>query len=354
MPALINCHVHLGWDGVHSLRAQSEWPEKIQAFTVAMNIARNLHAGVTTVRDLGMCMTNIHAKVAIEDGRAPWLRLFTNGRAISTTGGHTWFVCRQADGIDDCRRAIREQVVAGATWIKIMACHDHDQFTQAELDAMVDEAHQAGLKVTAHATMDSAIKRVVRAGVDCIEHGGPMSDEAVQLLLDRKVWLVTTLGPMFLQAEHGLEHGLTQEVVDRRNRQINEPGRWTDIKRAVEAGVHHAFGTDAGSPLVPHDEVVGELKALLRLGICKDIPQALRTATTGAARLMGVDADLGTIEPGRMADLLVLGGNPVEDLEHLRTIQRVYVKGSLAVQDGLHGWPIAGAQVPLKLPGVVA
>lgn len=354
MPALFNCHAHLGWDGVHSLKAQADWPEQIQAFTVAMNIARTLHAGVTTIRDLGMRWTNVFAKQAVEEGRVPWLRLFINGHAISTTGGHTWFVCRQADGVDDCRKAIREQVVNGATWIKIMACHDHDQFTQAEIDAMVDEAHQAGIKVTAHATMDSAIKRVVQAGVDCVEHGGPMSDEAIQMMLDRRVWLVTTLGPMFLQAEKGLDHGLTQDVVDRRMRQINEPDRWTAIQRAVEAGVPHAFGTDAGSPIVPHDEIVGELQALMKLEIVKDNAQALRTITINAAQLLGVDAELGTVEAGKSGDVIVLDGNPLEDLEHLRRISRVYVRGALAVKDGAHLWPAPGEQVPLKLPGVFA
>lgn len=354
LPGLINSHAHLGWDGVHGLQMQAEWPTEVQSYTYAMNIARTLSAGVTTVRDLGMATSNMFGKKMIEDGRAPYLRLLINGKAISTTGGHTWYCCREADGVDDCRKAIREQVKAGATWIKIMACHDHDQFTQAELDAMVDEAHMAGIKVTAHATMDSAIRRVVEAGVDCVEHGGSMSDSTIELMLKRNVWVVTTLGPMFLQIERGLENGLPQEVIDRRIRQINDPGRFSDTQKAIQAGVGHAFGTDAGSPVVPHDEIVGELKAIVTLGMVPDNADAIRSATVRGAQLLGLEDQLGTLDVGKSADVVVVGGDPVADLENLRKIQRVYVRGDLAIHDGLHTWPRTGVQVPLKLPSVVA
>lgn len=354
LPGLVNSHAHLGWDGVHGLQMQAEWPTEVQSYTYAMNIARTLSAGVTTVRDLGMVTSNVFGKKMIEDGRAPYLRLLINGKAISTTGGHTWYCCREADGVDDCRKAIREQVKAGATWIKIMACHDHDQFTQAELDAMVDEAHMAGIKVTAHATMDSAIRRVVEAGVDCVEHGGSMSDGTIELMLKRSVWVVTTLGPMFLQIERGLANGLPQEVIDRRIRQINDPGRFSDTQKAIKAGVKHAFGTDAGSPVVPHDEIVGELKAIVKLGMVPDNADAIRSATLRGATLLGFEDELGTLEVGKTADVVVVGGDPVADLENLRKIQRVYVRGELAIHDGLHVWPRPGVEVPLKLPAVVA
>lgn len=354
LPGLVDSHAHLGWDGVHGLQMQADWPTEVQSYTYAMNIARTLSAGVTTVRDLGMVTSNLFGKRMIEDGRAPWLRLLINGKAISTTGGHTWYVCREADGVDDCRKAIREQVKGGATWIKIMACHDHDQFTQAELDAMVDEAHMAGIKVTAHATMDSAIRRVVQAGVDCVEHGGTMSDSTIELMLKRKVWVVTTLGPLFLQIERGAENGLPKEVIDRRIRQVNEPGRFTDTQKAIQAGVGHAFGTDAGSPVVPHDEKVGELKAIVKLGMVPDNADAIRSATIRGATLLGLEQEIGTLEVGKSADVVVVGGDPVADLENLRKISRVYVRGDLAIQDGLHVWPRVGVQVPLKLPAVVA
>ena len=181
-----------------------------------------------------------------------------------------------------------------------------------------------------------------------------MSEDTIQMMLDRKVWLVTTLGPLFLQAERGLEHGLSQTVVDRRLRQIAEPGRFTGIQAAVTAGVRHAFGTDAGSPIVPHDEIVGEMTTLVKLGICTDNAAALRSASLRASELLGLSHELGTLDAGKTADVVVVAGDPTADLENLRRIERVYVRGELAVHQGKHVWPRLGSQVPLRLPQVLA
>jgi len=334
IPGMFNCHAHIGWDGKRDLQLQAELPDEVTAWTAAMNIHRTLSAGVTTIRDLGMNGTNGLAKRAIDDGIAPYLRLFTNGRAISTTGGHTWWCCREADGVEDCRKAIREQAKAGATWIKIMGSHELPQFTIAELEAMVDEAHLNGLMVTAHATFDEAIRRVVEAGVDCVEHGGSMSDDTIKMMLDRGTWLVTTFSPLVLQAERGLDWGMPMIEVERRRRQIAEPERFAGNKAAAEAGIPIAFGTDAGSPLVPHNEIVTELQFMLKVGVCEDPWAALRSITIRAAQLLRVDEELGTLEAGKSADIVVVDGNPVEDLEHLRRIEKVFVRGELAFGAG--------------------
>jgi len=117
------------------------------------------------------------------------------------TGGHTYWCCREASGPDEMRRAVRDQVRGGADLIKIMACHDRLEFTDEELDAVVDETHRNGLTITAHATYDACIARVMRHGVDMIEHGGSMSDETIQLLLERGAYICTTFSPVVLQAE---------------------------------------------------------------------------------------------------------------------------------------------------------
>ena len=180
IPGLANLHVHLGWDGTHDLEMQGYESPAVNAMKAIMNIHRTLSAGVTTIRDLGMNNANVDAKYAIDNGWAPWIRLFPNGRAICTTGGHTWWVCREADGIYGVRQAIREQFKAGAKWIKIMGSHVREQFTFEELQAMCEEAHQNNMKVTAHATFDLAISRVVDAGVDCVEHGGQMTMKTIE------------------------------------------------------------------------------------------------------------------------------------------------------------------------------
>jgi imidazolonepropionase-like amidohydrolase len=333
LPGLFNCHAHLGWDGRRDLRLQSELPDEVTSWTANMNIHKALSAGVTTVRDLGMNGTGGLAQRAIQEGIAPYIRLLTNGRALATTGGHTWWCCRETDGVDDCRKAVREQAKAGAEWIKIMASHDRVQFTMSELQAMVDEAHMGGLQVTAHATFDEAIRRVVQAGVDCVEHGGSMSEDTVKLMLDRNTWLVTTFSPVVLQAERGLECGMTEEAVAKRRREMAQPEGYAGIRRAAEAGVRVAFGTDAGSPVVPHNEIVSELKYMITAGVCADSWAALRSITMRASELLQLDTRLGTVSAGKTADLLVVRGDPVTDLESLRNVERVYVNGRLAFRE---------------------
>ena len=184
MPGLINSHAHLNWDGIHDLARQSmDDPKPISAFKAAGNMLKCLRAGVTMVRDLGFHEMNLYSKQAVAQGIFPGPRLKVCGNAIIQTGGHTYWVCREASGADEMRRAVREQVRGGADLIKIMACHDTLEFTDDELAAVIDEAHRNGLPITAHATYDACIARVAEAGIDCIEHGGSMSDATIDLLL---------------------------------------------------------------------------------------------------------------------------------------------------------------------------
>ena len=163
LPGLIQSHGHLAWDGIHDLAAQSmdDGPE-IAAYKCASNMLVNLKAGVTTFRDLGVNRTNLFAKQAVAQGIFPGPRLLVCGQAIVQTGGHTYWCCREASGPDEMRRAVREQVRGGADLIKIMACHDTLEFTDEELEAVIDESHRNKLPITAHATFDACINRVVR------------------------------------------------------------------------------------------------------------------------------------------------------------------------------------------------
>lgn len=330
VPGFTNSHAHLGWDGIHDLQDQANEPAAVSALKAAMNIRKSLSAGVTTIRDLGMNESNQYAKRGIDEGIIPWARLLINGRAICTTGGHTWWCCREADGPTDCRRAVREQFKLGATWIKIMGSHELVQFTVEELEAMVDEAHLNGLKVTAHATFDEAINRVVKAGVDCVEHGGSISDDTIKEMLDRGTWMVTTFSPLVLQSQRGLEYGMPPHEVERRQQQMADKSRFAGNVKAAEAGIPIAFGTDAGSPVVPHNEIVEELKFMVDIGVCKDNHAALRSITIRAAELLGLDNDLGTLEVGKTADIVVLNGDPAADLNAVRGPDQVYVRGYLA------------------------
>jgi imidazolonepropionase-like amidohydrolase len=330
LPGLINSHAHLAWDGIHDLARQSldDGPE-ISAYKIAGNMLISLRAGVTMVRDLGMNRTNLAAKQAVAQGIFPGPRLLVTGAAIVQTGGHTYWCCREASGADEMRRAVREQVRAGADLIKIMASHDRLEFTDEELAAVIDEAHRNGLPITAHATFDACIKRVVEFGVDVVEHGGSMSAETIGLLLDKKVPIVTTFAPVVQQSQPEIarKFNIPEWKIAERQKAVADPKRYQGLIDAANAGVTIVFGTDAGSPAVGHDVVAPELKFMVKLGVVKDNLAAIRSATILAAQLSKLEGTIGSLEPGKAADLIVVEGNPVADLDALERVRQTYVAG---------------------------
>lgn len=337
MPGMMNSHAHLAWDGVHDLARQSmDDPSEISAYKSAANMLKNLRAGVTLVRDLGMNKTNFFARQAVEQGIFPGPRLLICGEAIVQTGGHTYWCCREASGADGMRQAVREQVRGGADLIKIMACHDTLEFTDAELEAVIDEAHRNGLPITAHATYNECIYRVAKFGVDCIEHGGSMSDETIQLLLDRKIPIVTTFAPLVMQAnaEVARQYNIPEWKIQERQRAIANPTRYAGLVNAAKAGILIAFGTDAGSPVVGHEVVAPELKFMVQVGVVADNYAALRSATGVAARVHRLEHKLGTLEDGKEADVIVVNGNPLDDLDVLERVEMTFIAGRKMVGVG--------------------
>ena len=330
MPGMMNSHAHLAWDGVHDLARQSmdDSPE-ISAYKTAGNMLKSLRAGITLVRDLGMNDTNIFAKQAIEQGIFPGPRMLITGESIIQTGGHTYWCCREASGADEMRRAVRDQVKAGADLIKIMGCHDRLEFTDEELHAVIDEAHRNGLPITAHATFNDCIYRMADFGVDVIEHGGSMTDETIQLLLDKKIPIVTTFAPLLMQsqAELARQYNIPEWKIEERQKAVASKARYEGIVKAAKAGVPIAFGTDAGSPVVAHDVVAPELKFMVQLGAKKDNYDALRSATIVAAQVSNLHNTLGTLEAGKEGDVIVIDGNPLSDLDALERVNMAFIAG---------------------------
>ncbi|MEQ8676982.1 MAG: amidohydrolase family protein [Aggregatilineales bacterium] len=330
MPGMINSHAHLAWDGIHDLARQSmdDAPE-ISAYKAAANMLKSLRAGITLVRDLGMNTANIYTKQAVEQGIFPGPRLLITGESIIQTGGHTYWCCREASGADEMRRAVREQVRAGADLIKIMGCHDTLEFTDAELEAVIDESHRNRLPITAHATYNDCIYRMAQFGVDVIEHGGSMTDETIQLLLDKKIPIVTTFAPLVMQsqAELARQYMIPEWKIEERQKAVASSARYEGLINAAKAGVPIAFGTDAGSPVVGHDVVAPELKFMVKLGVKRDNYDALRSATIVAARLSKLDAKLGTLEAGKAGDVIVMAGNPLDDLDALEHVKMTFIDG---------------------------
>ncbi len=330
MPALMQSHGHLSWDGIHDLADQSmhDGPE-IAAYKACANMLLCLRSGITTVRDLGVNKSNIVTKEAVEHGMFPGPRLLITGESIVQTGGHTYWVCREASGADEMRRAVRDQVRGGADLIKIMACHDRLEFTDEELHAVIDEAHRNGLPITAHATFNECIKRVVKFGVDTVEHGGDMDDETIQLLLDRNVPIITTFSAVVLQAQPELarKYNIPEWKIAERQRQRADKAKYADIVKAAKAGVKIVFGTDAGSPCVQHNMIAPEMEFMVQLGCVDGNYGALRSATISAAEMNKLDKKLGTLEPGKLADVIMMEGNPLEDIYALTHVKYTFKEG---------------------------
>jgi len=331
LPGLMNSHAHLAWDGTHDLAQQSlDDPSEISAYKSCANMLKSLRAGVTLVRDLGMNKSNIFAKQAIEQGIYPGPRVKICGEAIVQTAGHTYWCCREASGADEMRRAVREQVGSGADLIKIMACHDTLEFTDEELEAVIDETHRNGLYITAHATFDSAISRVTDFGIDCIEHGGPMSDETIEKVAKKNIPICTTFSPVVMQSKEEIarKYNIPEWKIKERQKIVKDKSRFDSLVKASKAGIDIIFGTDAGSPVVPHDAIVPEMKFMIDLGVVKNNLDAIQSATYRAAKVNKIEDKLGSIEIGKDADLIIVEGNPDKNIDDLSNVKQVYIHGS--------------------------
>lgn len=332
LSGLINSHAHLAWDGIHDLAAQSlDDPPEISAYKCAANMQACLRAGITTLRDLGMNQSNTFAKQAVLQGIFPGPRLLICGEAITQTGGHTYWCCREATGVDEIRRAVREQVQHGADLIKIMMCHDLLEFTDEELHAVVDETHRLNRPITAHATFDAAIARAVEFGIDVIEHGGSMSDETIGKLVSKGVPIVTTFSPVVMQSQPEIarRYNIPEWKIEERQAAVADKSRYDGLVRAAKAGVRIVFGTDAGSPAVRHETVVPEMEFMVSVGVVESNHGAIMSATRDAAAMNGLADTIGTVEVGKEADLIVVEGDPVQDLDALARVQMTFVRGSL-------------------------
>jgi imidazolonepropionase-like amidohydrolase len=330
MPGMMNSHAHLSWDGIHELSFQSMYDSpEIRAYKAAGNMVKSLRAGITLVRDLGVHNANLFTKQAVAQGILPGPRLLVSGESIIQTGGHTYWVCREASGADDMRRAVRDQVKGGADLIKIMACHDTLEFTDAELEAVIDEAHRNRLPITAHATYDACIRRVAEFGIDCVEHGGSMSDETIAILLEKNIPIVTTFSALVMQAnpEIARRFAIPEWKIAERQKAVGDKSRFDGLVRAAKAGVPIVFGTDAGSPAVEHDSIAPELDFMVEVGVCSDRLDAIRAITARAAKLNGLESRLGTLEAGKEADFIVVDGKPDHDLFALETVAMTFIAG---------------------------
>ncbi|MBX5490832.1 MAG: amidohydrolase family protein [Chloroflexi bacterium] len=330
MPGLIDCHVHLSVTGGPDFLREARDPLAFVAWRAAKHARDTLQAGFTTVRSLGdRDYVTVHLREAVAEGLVEGPRIVTAGLPICMTGGHGWlFGSREADGADGVRQAVREQLKAGADVIKLIATGGvltpgvqpgAPQLTRAELEAGVEEAHKAGRRAAAHAQGAEGIRNAVLAGIDSIEHGFYLEEDTASLMATRGTYLVPTFSALRNILAHGTSAGLAEYVVQKAA--TVSTAQVESFQRALAAGVRVALGTDAGTPFNYHGANAQELGHMVEAGL--PVARALAAATSEAATLLGLDHEIGTIDVGKAADLIVVDGDPLADVRILADQARI-------------------------------
>ena len=330
LPGMIDCHVHLCLGGdADVLRAIREEDPALTLLKAVRSARTTLESGFTTVRDLGFRDHSIFSlRQAIQDGLLPGPRILAAGLVVCMTGGHARFIGREADGPVEVVAAVREQLARGAEVIKFIASGgvltpgtspEAAQMTPEELGAGMAEARRAGCRVAAHAHGAEGMKNAIRAGAHSIEHATLMDDEAAALMREQGVFMVPTLSAIARTADCGLNCGIPETTVHkaRTMRARHE----ASFKKAHRSGIPIALGTDAGTPFNHHGENAQELDRMVALGMSP--MEAIVAATASAARLLGIEHLVGTIEVGKQADLLIVDGNPLKKISLLRDRDRI-------------------------------
>ena len=355
LPGLIDCHTHL------EFRADQYDPINDVKFTPfqggfngVVNASRTLQAGFTIVRDVGsQPFFAVDLRRDIDSGFIPGPRVVASGPAITITGGHgdmngfapavenMMYPAERdysiADGPEQVRHVVREQVKYGVDVIKILATGGvlsagdkpgAEQLTFEEMKMAVDEAHRAGRKVAAHAHGTQGIKDAVRAGVDSIEHGSLIDQEGIDLMKAHGTYLVADIYNDDYILGKAVDFGLPKEMVDK-EKTVGRLQR-ENFAKAVAAGVKIAFGTDAG--VYPHGDNAKQFHYMVKFGMTP--AGAIRAATSSAADLIDRAQDVGTLEAGKYADLIAVTANPLERVEVLEHVSFV-MKGGKVYKDEL-------------------
>ena len=351
LPGLIDCHTHMTADPgdyYKQLFRMSPIDEAVRAHIFAK---RTLDAGFTTVRNVGAAeFIDVALRNAINEGVVPGPRMLVSTMPLSATGGHGDVNGMSpylhfdgftgiANGVDQIREKIRFEVKYGADLIKVLASAGvlseeesvgAPQYSQEELNALVEEAAMWGRKVAAHAHGAEAIKRAVRAGVASIEHGSLIDDEGIRLMKERGTYLVADIyNDDYIIAEY-TRLGYPPKIIEK-ERLVGRQQR-ENFKKAVQAGVKIAFGTDAG--VYPHGWNAKQFAHMVRWGTTP--LQAIQAATVNAADLLGWADRVGALEPGKYADVIAVQGDPLQDVTVLEHVGFV-MKGGQVVKDSLTG-----------------
>ena len=332
LPGLINCHVHLSLNaGTHPMNDMARtgsYALTIQGVTVAAKLVR---AGITTVRDMGSKHFEVIAiRDAIRQGTIPGPNIVAPGQALLMTGGH--FSGLEVNGVDQCLAGARLQLHSGGDFVKMMATGGlgkpdeipgAQQLTFEELKACADVGRMAGKTSAAHAHGLEGIRDAVRAGVTSVEHVTLLDEQTADEMVERGTYLVPTFAAYWLMAEEGKKRGVADYMIQSSRWVMRE--KMPRFQMAVKKGVRIAFGTDAGSPINPHENLEAECRCMIDGGM--SAMAVLLALTRDAAKLLQLDQKLGTLEPGKRADIVLLSGNPLDDISQVGRVAQVIKDG---------------------------
>lgn len=348
LPGLIDLHVHLESEtNPQKYLEQFTFNEADFALRSTAYAKRTLMAGFTTVRELGGSGVNIALRNAINQGFVDGPRIITVGKSIATTGGHAdptngWKQDLMGNpgpregvinGEAEARQAVRQRYKNGADHIKITATGgvlsvaksgDAPQFFMDELNAIIETADEYGMHVAAHAHGTEGMKRAVNAGVLTIEHGTHMTEEVMDLMIENGTYYVPTISAGKWVAEKAKVEGYYPDLVVPKALEIG-PKIQNTFAKAYKYGVNIAFGTDAG--VFPHGQNGKEFGYMAEAGM--PIMEAIKSATTVASRVLGIQEDIGSIESGKFADIVATDKNPLEEVSTLEHVTFVMKEGKL-------------------------
>lgn len=328
LPGLIDLHVHLGWGARGAVPGLAA-----VALAAARNVRTAQAAGITGLRDVG---TQGGVAMAVRDavarGDLPGARVYPCGQIICMTGGHGSEppappgMAREADGPDDCRRAVREQVKAGADCIKVTTNGPLNvvEFTQDEMNAIVDEAHRLGRRVACHASLLESTRMAIRAGVDTIEHGCDLDRETARAMAGQGITMVPTLLVSKLIMDRWEEF---KAVPMMRSIPVRAKRHVESFQIAMAAGVTMAAGTDIFFGLGKFESLPDELAYMVECGMSAS--EALVAATKHGAEALGAGDRLGVLARGKLADLVAVEGDPTADIAALHRVSLVMQGGQV-------------------------
>ncbi|MFH1091331.1 MAG: amidohydrolase family protein [Pseudomonadota bacterium] len=339
MPGLMDLHVHLcaGEGEVLLSLSLLDKPMTLIGVKGFARARKALEMGFTTLRDAGdIGHLAVSLREAINSGVVEGPRIIAGGRYLSATGGQgdllpPWLqrtdaAGNVADGADEIRKYVRQQIKMNNDWIKfaatgtgLRAAWDEQQFSDEEMKVIVGESHAKGRKVFAHCGYFKGTLAAVRAGVDSVEHGCERTEELCDLMVEKGTFLVPTLIAVNSLVQGGERLGFSAQIQENYRHMLESQVR--SFKTALEAGVKIALGTDAGLPTVPHGASASELELLVRYGLRP--MQAIMAATSQAASCLKMEDKLGTVEEGKLADLVVVQGDPLEDIKVLQVRENI-------------------------------